>query len=152
MSENAQPFLFYFPNVTPIRFPCTIKSWSGVTNFSFPATSDKGMDSTVSPFIQTIRPNSPVAISSVAWPPKRVARLRSNGEGFPPRWVYPNTVSRVSIPVPASIARVILIRRTLFIRSLDTLGYYNDGIRFAPASPIQDRLVHLIDIVSQFRK
>ena len=45
-----------------------------------------------------------------------------------------------------------IIRRTLFIRSLDTLGYYNDGIRFAPASPIQDRLVHLIDIVSQFWK
>ena len=138
MSENAQPFLFYFPNVTPIRFPCTIKSWSGVTNFSFPATSNKGMDSTLSPFIQTIRPNSPLAISSVAWPPKRVARLRSNGEGFPPR---------CRLDSPGDI-----IRRTLFIRSLDTLGYYNDGIRFAPASPIQDRLVHLIDIVSQFRK
>ncbi len=28
-----------------------------------------------------------------------------------------------------------IIRRTLFIRSLDTLGYYNDGIRFAPCEP-----------------
>ena len=83
---------------------------------------------------QTIRPNSPLAISSVAWPPKRVARLRSNGEGFPPRWVYPNTVSRSRYPFRLDSPGNI-IRRTLFIRSLDTLGYYNDGIKVCPCEP-----------------
>ena len=54
-----------------------IRSCSGVTSFNLPATSDRGIDSTSLPFMQTIRPNCLFAISSVACPPKRVAKLRS---------------------------------------------------------------------------
>ncbi len=39
----------------------------------------------IRPLQGTIRPNCPLAISSVACPPIRVERLRSKGVGEPPR-------------------------------------------------------------------
>ena len=60
-----------------------------------------------SPCRATILPNCPVAIISVAYPPIRVAKLRSKAVGAPPRWMYPSTVSLVSNPVSYSISWAI---------------------------------------------
>ena len=45
----------------------------------------------------TIRSNFPAAIRSTAWTPKTLAIKRSRGDGIPPRWICPSTVTRVSI-------------------------------------------------------
>lgn len=96
-----------YPKQIPIRLPCTIRSWFSLTSFNLPATSFRGMEPISAPCRETIRPNCPEAISSVACPPIRVARLRSYGVGEPPRWIYPSTVSRVSNPVSYSISWAI---------------------------------------------
>ena len=49
-------------------------------------------------------PHSPLFAASIAWRPKRVASTRSNAVGVPPRWTWPRTVARVSLPVRFSIS------------------------------------------------
>lgn len=66
-----------YPKQIPIRLPCTIRSWFSLTSFNLPATSFREMEPISAPCRETIRPNCPEAISSVACPPIRVARLRS---------------------------------------------------------------------------
>ncbi len=43
------------------------------------------------------------ATASMACRPKRVASTRSNAVGVPPRWMWPSTEVRASLPVRASM-------------------------------------------------
>ena len=51
----------------------------------------------------TILPQSPSCTASIACSPNRVASQRSNAVGVPPRWMWPSTVVRASLPVRSSI-------------------------------------------------
>ena len=51
-----------------------------------------------------IVPQRPASAASIACRPKRVARTRSKAVGVPPRWTWPSTVARVSLPVRRSIS------------------------------------------------
>ena len=53
----------------------------------------------------TITPNTPFRIISTAVAPNRVASIRSNGVGAPPRCRCPSTTARDSQPVSCSIQR-----------------------------------------------
>ena len=53
----------------------------------------------------TIFPKSPSATASMACRPNRVASHRSNAVGVPPRWMWPSTTARASLPVRSSISR-----------------------------------------------
>ncbi len=52
----------------------------------------------------TIAPNAPSATARIACTPKRVASTRSNAVGVPPRWMWPSTATRASLPVRCSIS------------------------------------------------
>ena len=51
-----------------------------------------------------ILPQSPASAASIACSPKRVASTRSKAVGVPPRWTWPSTVARASLPVRRSIS------------------------------------------------
>ncbi len=51
-----------------------------------------------------IVPQRPASAASIACRPKRVASTRSKAVGVPPRWTWPRTVARVSLPVRRSIS------------------------------------------------
>ena len=51
-----------------------------------------------------IVPHLPASAASIACRPKRVASTRSKAVGVPPRWTWPSTVARVSLPVRRSIS------------------------------------------------
>ena len=51
----------------------------------------------------TILPNRPAATSSTAWVPNMVQSVRSKLVGLPPRWRWPSTHTRDSLPVRRAI-------------------------------------------------
>ena len=134
----------------PHTRPWTTKSWSSVTNLSFPAISPSGAEDISFPFSVTIRPNCPPAINSVACPPMRVDKLRSKGVGEPPRWIYPKTVSRVSIPVSYSISCAIYSAARFSAVRLNSFGNHNDGIRLSFLQTIQNRITYIMNIIRKF--
>ena len=57
------------------------------------------------PARQTMRPKRRASASSAARQPRRVARMRSNGTGEPPRCRWPSTVTRISCSMRGASSR-----------------------------------------------
>src|SRR6202167_5796408 len=76
---------FQSPKPMPMALAVRTTSPFGFTDFRWPMAWAMSTETTDSPRRATIMPKPPAEIRSTAATPKRVARMRSKGEGVPPR-------------------------------------------------------------------
>jgi hypothetical protein len=112
------------------------------------------------PLSPTMTPNAPSAIARTAAPPNRSASSRSYVVGEPPRWRWPSTSVRVSLPdLARDTAEPVHRADAPTLDQLDgavarpcALRHHHDAE--APACRLSrpDLLAHLLDVEGDFRQ
>ena len=116
---------FQSPKPMPMALAVRTTSPFGFTDFRWPMAWAMSTETTDSPRRATIMPKPPAAMRSTAATPKRVASMRSKGEGVPPRWMWPSTLMRTSLSQARPRAFPIRLATESVRRALASHGFVN---------------------------